>query len=359
MYGYVILFFAVALLTFIESKRNDATSRLAVHIALFLTLNFFISASTSRGDYDSYYDFYTDIDINSPQQVFEIGFFWLSYLIKLTLGNSPGWLFVITAFITISLKFYILSEIDKYSDKKINFSLYFLIYISLCLVYLDIGSIRFSIATSFVFLSLTFLHRDKHLKFIATIFFATLFHASALAALPLFLIKKFKAEKLTFIIYGCLGALLFASSSFQSYLELDYYTSKIIGYARYGSITFSFQTLHILLAFIAFTAFHKKEITGRNGLIYSIWLFSLYSICLAMLFAINQLTVSRYLLMFSTVEPLLIIAAINKINGKYKPSVIAIGTLLLIPVFIYSLANNSDDINLYLPYKNWLIDNIF
>lgn len=70
---------------------------------------------------------------------------------------------------------------------------------------------------------------------------------------------------------------------------------------------------------------------------------------------LSQITASRYLLMFGICEPIMIILIFKnlKLSSKYMGSIIIILFVLL--NYTHSITANNNEINLYLPYKNYFL----
>ncbi|NHB63678.1 hypothetical protein C5472_22145 [Photorhabdus sp. RW14-46] len=326
-----------------------------VYLLSFIIITIGLSCSISRGDYYSYYYFFHDIDIKNPTLILEPGFFWLAYLIKLC-TEDEFYLFLLAASLSIIIKFLAIKKLNKFVH--INCGYYFSLYFSTFLVYLDLGSIRFSIATSFLFLATIYLLERKYKIFYIVIILGILFHKSLMLALVLPILTQRKYLR-TFLIISIISGLLLISLSKNEYiiniLNSNYYLSKIISYSRFGSVRITFQLIKKILLIFFFYYVFKKEIKNKGGYIYICWVVTILSFCLYGLFLSNQIIASRYLLMFGICEPIILIMIYRKLSFKSKHLYSLILFLYIIINYGHSIYSNSNHINLYLPYKNYLL----
>ncbi|MFD1244749.1 EpsG family protein [Paralysiella testudinis] len=324
---------------------------------LFVVITITISASISRGDYYSYYHFFHSIDLHYPEPNVELLFFWMNYWIKY-ITNNEFYMFFIATSLAMLLKFYALRNLRLLNDLKINYGYYFCLYFSTFLIYLDLGSIRFAIATSFLFVASTYLVANRVRWFYFYILIGILFHASLLPALLIpTLLKGRRSIKFFYIclIIGLVFILSINNSIIVNILSSNFYTSKILGYLRFGGITITFQLVKKIVIFTAFYFILKEEIKNKASYVYICWIVSLFSFSLAALFFISQLTVSRYLLMFGICEPIMLILIFRKVNLSSKYALILLLVIYVATNYGYSIYANSNEINLYLPYKNYLL----
>lgn len=190
---YIVLFSASAGLLAIGIKRSNSLIRfMAVSIPILL-VGLRVDVGT---DYDSYvllyHKFsdmsYSDILATTGDGSLEIGYF---SLIKLaSIFTNDAWLmFMLAAILTIGIAY---MAIKRLSPK--NIPLAFLLYL-LILVPFVMNGIRQGIAVSIVFFAYSYIIRGKPVKYIVTILVASLFHTSALALLPLYLLRFITVKK--------------------------------------------------------------------------------------------------------------------------------------------------------------------
>ncbi|EQB98507.1 hypothetical protein B738_24317 [Photorhabdus temperata subsp. temperata M1021] len=82
LYYYAVLFMML-LMGLLEQYYFKNKNKTIIYLLSFSIITVGLSCSISRGDYYSYYYYFHDIDITNPIPVFEPGFFWMTYLIKL------------------------------------------------------------------------------------------------------------------------------------------------------------------------------------------------------------------------------------------------------------------------------------
>ncbi len=352
MISYYLILFLVFIFGVIEQYDKKHKKVFVVFLFVFLLVS--LGASISRGDYYSYHYYFSDIDLSDPTPKMELGFFYFSYLIKFFTEDS-FYLFFYSSVLCFILKFFSLKRLNRISGYYFNYGYFFCLYFAIFLIYLDIGSIRFAIATSFLLLALTYLLEGKNKKYYLLILLGMSFHMSVIVALvipTLFHKRKSMSFFMVCLGVGVLVFILFHSSFVQNILNSNYYLSKIIGYSRFGSVVITFQLVKRLALLFIFYWIFKKEIKNRESLIYLTWVVSVFSMSMWSFFMVSQVTVSRYLLMFGICEPIMLILMFKKFNLSSKKVYSSFLVMYVVLNYSYSIVNNSNDVNLYLPYKN-------
>lgn len=355
MVEYILILSFILLLSVLEQLMKKYKFNIS-RLVLFFFILVFICGSISRGDYYSYLYYYERIDLIEPEIEFEYGFFWLSYFIKLISENYFHFLFIISV-IGFLLKFYFLHKLEKTLSMHINYALFFSIYLSSFMIYLDVGSIRFSLACSILLVALVFLLERKYIYYILLISIASFFHASVIVAIVFPYVYKNNRMGYALFIGVIIGLLMIAfNSSFMKELfSMNYYLYKIISYNRHGTAILTFQLMKKILVLITFYWIFKRDIKEqKNGIVYLCWQVYLFGFVLWGIFMISQVIVSRYLLMFSVIEPLMIILMLSRFKLKMRVIFFPVVIFYIFLGYVYSIKNNSNEINLYLPYKNFI-----
>lgn len=200
---YLACFILSACILSVGVKKS---SRLIVSLALaipILVIGLRVNVGTDYESYVSIYDNYTSTGmpiLPGEENIgsIETGFLWLMDAASL-FSNSSWSLLLLAAILTIGFAYLAISRL---SPKNIPIA--FLLYL-LVLSPFAMNGVRQGIAVSIVFFSYSYIIRGKPLKYVLTILFAALFHTSALALLPLYLlrfitIKKHTDESLTLLL---------------------------------------------------------------------------------------------------------------------------------------------------------------
>lgn len=252
--------------------------------------------------------------------------------------------------------------LNKLTSLKINYCFYFLIYLSFFLIYLDIGSIRFSLACSFLLVSFIFLIGGKYFYSVGMIFLASSFHASAIVTVLFIYVYKKNIDFYFLIFSFFLGLLLITLSSSSLVYDLfsaNYYFSKIINYSRFGSAILTLQLVKKIILMGVFYFLFKRDIYNQGDeLVKLCWRVYLFGFSLWCLFMLSQVAVSRYLLMFSILEPIMFILILRKFDLRSRIIVLWLMICFLFSNYIYVIQSNSNEVNLYLPYKNFILGDL-
>lgn len=356
MLPYLIILLGLGSFSMIEAYTRKNSNKYILHLYLFVYLSVFVSASISRGDYSSYINIFRNIDFSHLNAVFEPVFYYMLVAIKY-INLNENFLFLISASLAILIKYRALFTLKKNHQININYSFFFLIYCALFLTYFELGSIRFGIASAFFLWASTFLNNNSR-KYLIIITIGSLFHTSLLVTLVIpFILRRKPLLVFTLLFFtGCLLSYLLKNAAFISFISSNLFLSKIINYSRFGSITITAQLIKKILILSMFFLVFKKEISNKNSYIYSIWSLSVFGLGLYFLFASNQLIASRYLLLFSVIEPIMIILLFHKFNKISKALlVLPILIMMLFVNFSSTLYRNNNVVNVYLPYKNFLL----
>lgn len=183
--GLYLLMFISGFYDFFKKNRN-------VTIFLFLTtfLVLFLAAGfryQTGWDWPNYTDFFDEVPsrwkklldfLNSPYNNYEKGYTLLNALIK-ALGGNVQWIFALFSFFSIGLVYYALPKYTPY----VFVTLFIYLFHG---YYLNFSYIRQGLAIAIFFYALRFLLEKSFIKYLACIVFASFFHISSLAFIPLY-----------------------------------------------------------------------------------------------------------------------------------------------------------------------------
>lgn len=142
-------------------------------------------------DHINYVDKYHEI-IKGDHELIEVSFIFFSYLSYWILGNALV-LFIIYAFIGVSLKFVAIKQLSNLWFLSI------IIYLGNFYILQEMTQIRVGVATGFFLLSIKPIYERDWKKFLLFFGFAFLFHYSALIMLPLWFLPS-KSNKIWLIV---------------------------------------------------------------------------------------------------------------------------------------------------------------
>lgn len=137
----------------------------------------------------------------SPQgETKELSFILLRYLVNDTLGLAFSWFVFLYALLGVSVKFYLMARLS--SLFWVSLFVYLMVYFPLH----EYTQIRAGIASGIMLLSLKDVTNGRFLRFLGKVTLAVFFHWSALAALPLYLLR---GKSINFLIFLLFALLLF------------------------------------------------------------------------------------------------------------------------------------------------------
>lgn len=201
----------------------------------------------------------------------------LSYKVSVFSGQNSTLFLTILAFIIIVFIFMYLKNERKYID--INFAFYLFLW---GFFNISLNYTRQLIALSICVYSLTYLLKDKQIKFTVGIIVASLFHYSALLLLILLLFKKvdtFKKNSLivldTTLSLICLVILLAYNNIISKLIDLGIINSKYLVHLSSGiQIQWTYLFFHIILLGILFyLIFHFVNERKEKIFMFNICLF--------------------------------------------------------------------------------------
>lgn len=267
---YAIIFYILS--TGVIFGRNTK-KRVKRNSYLILTFGVFIFLSALRSsnvgnDTSAYIRLFNDIaitgDVSRYSWRYETGYLYLNKLLSLLSSNSQ--IIIIVTSIIIMCGF--ARFIYKYSN-----NLWLSVYLFFTLGYfgMSMNTIRLNIAIAIVLFSYDFLREKRLIKFIITVFLASLFHRTAIIFLLAWFITKLKInyKTTTIVIIGSLTLyiafptiLRVALSLFPTY---QYYigSAYLDGSTRIASVM-NFLVGISIVVFGMLTRYHKKTINGQS-----------------------------------------------------------------------------------------------
>ena len=173
-----------------ENKTYKTISIISVIVFTFVIgLRYYVG-----GDYAVYLSSFNNLDISSidNSEHYEPAYFFLMVGLKY-LGISFPFLFIITAFLQI---FFIFKWAANY-----KYLLTWIIYFYFTSLYLfdSMNIVRQAIAFSLILYSITYIYKSDFIRFCLVIFFAYLFHKSAIIFLPFYFFLKYDWIKRKYI----------------------------------------------------------------------------------------------------------------------------------------------------------------
>lgn len=209
---YFLIFFLLAFFTLFKSEKNESWIFVITGILLFL-LAAFRNSELDR-DYLGYIEYYNAVINNSFSRI-EPSFILISKMIDKLFDNNLL-LFIIYAFLGVSLKFYAISKLTnlRLLSSLIYFSSFFLLF--------EMTQIRVGVATGLLLLSIVPIKERKLGLFLIIASLAFFFHYSAIVIFPLYFLKGDIINLKFYVILIPIAYLIY-------YLEVNlFFMTKII-----------------------------------------------------------------------------------------------------------------------------------
>lgn len=266
---YIIIFYILFWGLIIGRTTQNRVSKkiyLILTFGLFTFLSAFRSSSVGN-DTTEYIRIFNDIsftgDISIYSRRYELGYLYFNKLLSIVSSNYQ--LIIIITSIIIMVGFGLF--IYRYSN-----NLWLSVYLFFTLGYFgrSMNTIRLNIAIAIVLFSYDFLREKKIIKFIITVFFASLFHRTAIIFLLAWPIIKLKFSHKTIgaAIVGSLSFYTFFPAILQMVLRFfptyQYYlgSSYLDGSTRLASVM-NFLVGLSILAFSVYINYHNKNINSE------------------------------------------------------------------------------------------------
>lgn len=245
---------------------------------IFTTMTLFGGLRYRVGtDFESYAEIFGNISRQwfDPRYAgTEWAFVWLNRLITVFTVN-PQYLFFITNLFITSFG---LICIGKYS-RFVPLSLY-IFYTTI--YYQGFNLVRQGMACAVVFLAFGVYHEGKWIKSYLLILLASLFHRTALIALPVFVLMQFRYSQVWYYIFGVLASLAFLLKEQINDLLLRFYPSAAATDASYLYEEFSPVQVILSLSYVILCfLYYRKMLTKKpHNVVYinfSVLLLGLYT----------------------------------------------------------------------------------
>lgn len=289
-------------------------------------------------DYVAYYNVITGLDT--------INYFRFGLIDQLVIDISRNldfyqFYFIATSFITIYL---VSKTLENYSE---NYFFSILIFISIPIFYfMSFTIIRQYVAIAIVFFSLKYIFQRSFIKYLFFIFLASVFHLTALVALPIYFLSMVKFSRAFALLLVFLS--LFLSPLISNVLEslFPYYFSYITNDASYGK-----SFLYFLLLIFLLLITHYRYIKRKESLFY----FNIFTIGMCLYIVGIQLgevapRISYYYLIFLI---FLIPSVLQNYKNKQAYLMVLCATTLLYGFNFYLFDKNKNK-NAYVPYNTFL-----
>jgi len=314
---------------------------------LFVILLLFAGLAASRGDAVQYKDAYED----GFGPTFEPAINIIGNLCKL-LHLGIYTMFLIFAVIAIALKF---SFFKEASNKLFFVTL--VSYVSAFYVSCEMGAIRFGAAIGFVLFSIRYIEDKKAKKFVGIILLGSLFHATTLLMLPVYYLrwkKSLTKALLVALVVSFLVSLIDIESLIDTIFE-NYFPQAIIlvKYSTYFHEPAYFTPALLKRVLFFFTiSYFFNVLKEKQKWFATMYIMYFLSIIAFLMFKANHTAASRFSFMFSSVEPVLFASLLLLTENKIAKLSIALFIFLYAYINLSTaLISQTDELNLYLPYK--------
>lgn len=303
---------------------------------IFLILFVFSAVRFDVGfDFNTYYDVISDPN--------HLEYYRFSVLDRKLIDASrllgiKQFYFIATSLI---INYLIFKTFLKYSS---NFFISAIIFFVIPIFYLySFSIIRQFAAIAIVFYSIRYVIDKRLFYFLAAIAIASIFHVSALVALPLYFIgsKKFSNGLLIFMSIAVIIAPKIMKEGIISYLP--YYSHYLESEDGHG-----WTMMYLLLIFFAFVAIKSKLIKNLENIIYyNSYVFGVFLYCFFIQFGDIAPRIGFYYLIFIT---LLIPEVLIEYKNRQIVPLVCFSFFLLFSVNFYFFDKNTYK-NPYLPYE--------
>lgn len=342
----VLLSLVVIFASFTFDSNFEDKGRIAENfIKLFLIL--FAGLAASRGDAVQYAEAYKD----GFGLTFEPAINIIGNLYGF-LGFNIYILFLTFAAIGVLFKF---SFFKNASGNLLFVTL--VSYVSAFYISCEMGAIRFGAGIGFILYNVFNIENKRFKSFIFIALIGSLFHASVLLTIPLYYLrwKVTLRNALVSLFFISIFIGLIDFEAFFDFLFETYFPNAIIlvKYSTYfHEPAFITPVLIKRVLFFFVLCFFFKELEQKQKWFRTMFLMYSLSIIVFFMFRANHTAASRLSFLFSSVEPVLFSSFLLLTNNKKIKLFIATFIFLYAYVNIAtSLKSQTDEQNLYLPYK--------
>lgn len=257
-YAFFFVFFALALGETIFNShairlKNRKYLDYAGLMALILLAGLRFNTGLDYESYKRYFDLFQEGQMPLLNNVFEVGYSLFNIILP-----EFELLIIFIAAISIGSKYIAFKRLNINN----TFVIFFFYYCSIYMFY-DMGVMRQGVAISFCFLSIPYVvKRDR--RFFACIFFATLFHVSALTFLPVYFMgNKEYPRKFYYTVAAVSVAVTAISATTQifstiiSVLGFQFLQHKYDIYSVYGESNLTMSVLKREVLLVLFVELYK------------------------------------------------------------------------------------------------------
>lgn len=308
---YIFLFFSFAVLFILSAYREYTVGTDTINYLLHFE-NVFVTSETRL----------------------EFAWNWLNRTVA-DFGGDFTDLLVLSALLYLFPMYWVV-----YKDSK-NANLSIFLYFSLYFYSYSLNIVRQMIAVSFVLLAFHLIQRHKKLFAIAVIFLASLFHLSALIALPMVFIEKLKLREQVYLFlvgFSFMIGLFFIQQliSFAQFIPYAHYLRSEL-----GNISGNMVYLMIFNSFFLFIFFVTKE---RSFYFHLFFVFVLIENLMA------RIPFSERVVLFNSIAQIIFFPEVIS-NNKLKEKWIVALVVFLYAFFIFFRQLGNGGI---FPYQNLL-----
>lgn len=293
-------------------------------------------------DYSAYVGIYNDLSLYPRTELLIV---YLIKFIQFIHGNSYIFIFLLS-FFTITIFYKAIKKQTIHFSQSI---FYFIVfgYYAMCF-----NGARQMLAASICLYATTYINDKKMLKYIITIFIASLCHQTALVMLPVYFIcNKNFSNKFYYIMYFLLLSvgliyqpfLAFVTSMFPQYSA--YFVKTTLTFWEPGLGTYVIGTFHLILIFICIIK--RKELVNKNKYMNNYITLFLFSVPFFSLSFTNALIV-RIAYYFSIYLILILPDLLETLFTKKNDKVYALLCVFFIGYFLIHLYS----FNAMIPYSS-------
>lgn len=254
MFLFLIISFFLLLGTLLPKEKQN------LYLLISFIILFILSAFRGENvgtDTINYKDLFNSFQLNIDwiRLSIEPGWLFLNDVI-IFLGGEYRHLIILSSFLTLASVFFVAK---KYS---LNPMLSILAYYLLYFYFYSFNISRQLLAVSIVLVAFLFLIKNRIFLFAILIFFASLFHSSALICLLLILVNKLSGDKYILSLLSFLSGIvgLFGYQLISKLAKFSDYESYVLTY-EHGNLLGNSLFLVIYQSFLIFILFTVKKVT--------------------------------------------------------------------------------------------------
>jgi hypothetical protein len=345
---YLLIILPVFILILI--KRNNKNLNFLLWLTFFLIFLFIIGFRNEVGaDWGNYVRHYEDSSsINFFEAVVykDVGYSLLNWLVY-SFGGGVYVVNTICAAISLACLIYFARR-NPYPWLYVSISIYFYI------VVIGMSLTRQSVAIGFFMIAIHSIINNNLLKFTLFIILASLFHKTALLLMPLYFLitlRGMSAFKIGFFTYIGIFLLIYVTGIFDGYyyyIKQDWQSEGAIARGVY----FAFPAFFYFLFHKNFGNINSSE----KKLLNIISFISILSMASSFL---SMTILDRFSLYLTPFPAMIYCKLITLVNGTLLKFVCALFVITLHIIIMYIWINYSNNSIAWMPYRNFIIENLF